>query len=142
MRAACGARSGRRCSGDCGKRDQQGGLGQRQALRLLAEISEARGAHALQIAAIGRQREIEREDLFLGEPRLQLDGAAHLAQFGSEAAFFARLQQPRHLHGERRGAGDDAAMGDELEGGAHHGERIDAAMLVEALVLIADQHLE
>ena len=33
-------------------------------------------------------------------------------------------------------------MGDELVGGAHHGERIDAPVLEEALVLIGEQRLE
>ena len=51
--------------------------------------------------------------------------------------------QPRHLHGERRAAGDDVAAGaDELARGAHHAPPVDAAMLGEAPVLVGDEHVE
>ena len=58
--------------------DQQRLLAVGQALRLVAEVGEAGGAHALQIAAVGRQRQVERQHLALGEPRLQLQRARHL----------------------------------------------------------------
>ncbi len=46
-------------------RDQQRGFGERKALRLLAEIGMRGRAHAFEIAAIGREAEIEREDVVL-----------------------------------------------------------------------------
>ncbi len=80
------------------QRDQQRRLAQRQAARLLAEIGERGGAHAFEVAAIGRKAQIEREDLVLAQSSLDLDRAHDLAQLGREAAFGARLQKPRHLH--------------------------------------------
>jgi hypothetical protein len=53
-----------------------------------------------------------------------------------------RLEQARDLHGEGGAARDDAAMGNELKGGAQEGQRIDATMPVEALVLIGEERLE
>ena len=51
------------------QRDQQRRLAQRQPPRLLAEIGERRGAHAFEVAAVGREAEVEREDLVLGRVR-------------------------------------------------------------------------
>src|SRR5262249_60586027 len=93
---------------------QQRRLAQGQAARLLAEIGERGRARAFEIAAIGREAEIEREDLVLGERALELDRADHLPQLGGEAALGAWLEQPRYLHGDGGGAGDDAAMADRL----------------------------
>ena len=60
--------------------DQQGLLAIGQAGGLMAEIAEAGRPRALQIAAIGRQGQVQRQDLALGQPRLQLHGADHLDQ--------------------------------------------------------------
>ena len=76
----------------------------------------------------------------LGQAPFDLHRAHGLAQLGAEAAALARLEQPGKLHGDGRPAGDDAAVAGELPGGAHRGERIDAVMPVEPLVLIGDQH--
>ena len=54
------------------QRDEKRGLAEGQALRLTTEIGQARRAQALQIAAIGRQHEIEAQDLILREALLQL----------------------------------------------------------------------
>ena len=124
------------------QRDQQRRLGHRQPARLLAEIGERRRANAFEIAAIGREAEIERQHLVLGERALELDRAHHLPQLGGERALGARLQQPRHLHGDGRAAGHDAAAGDELKRGARHRQRIDAGMRAEAPVLVGQQHVD
>ena len=121
---------------------QQGRLPERQAARLLAEIGERCRAHAFEIAAIGREAEIERQDLVLGERALDLERAHHLAQLRGEAAFASRLEQPRHLHGEGRGAGDDAALTDQLHHRPAERERVDAVMRFKALVLVGEQHGE
>ena len=58
--ARSGERSGRRASGDCGSATSKRRFRARQPLRLLAEIGQRGRAHAFEIAAIGRKREIER----------------------------------------------------------------------------------
>ena len=121
--------------------DQQRRLAQRQAARLLAEIGERSGADAFEIAAIGREAEIEREDFVLGEGALDLDRAHDLPQLRREAALGARFEQPRNLHGDGRGAGDDAAVADQLRQRAAERERIDAVMRAEALVLVGEQQV-
>ena len=110
--------------------------------RLLAKIGKARGAHALQIAAIGRVGQIEVEDLFLGEPPFDLDRAHHLQKLRRHRALAARLDQARHLHGERRTTRYDAAMSDELQKGSADRHGIDAVVVVEASVFIGDQHAQ
>ena len=122
--------------------DEQGGFRNGEPLRLLAEIGQRGGAHAFEIAAIGRQRQVAFEDLALGQPPLDLDGAQHLLDLGAEAAAFARFDQPGELHRQRRAAGDDMAAGGELAGGAGQRQHVDAFMVPEALVLIGDQHVD
>ena len=82
------------------QRHQQRRFAERQPARLLAEIGQRGGADAFEIAAIGRQRQIERQDLRLAQRMFEFERARHLAQLGAEAAVLARLQQPRHLHGQ------------------------------------------
>ena len=108
--------------------DQQGGLGNREVARLLAEIGEGGRAHALQIAAHRRKREIDRQDLAFGIAPFELQRARRLDRLGEQAALRGRLQtgidQAGSLHGKRRGAGHDAAAADPLLGGAEYRERI------------------
>ena len=74
-RAACAKRSGRRSLRRLRQCDEKRCLRERQALRLLAEIGERGRAQPLQIAAIGREREVEVEDLGLAKRALDLHGA-------------------------------------------------------------------
>ena len=67
--ACLASRSGRRISGDCGKRDEQGRLADREVARLLAEIGERGGAHAFDVAAERREAEVEAQDLVLATAR-------------------------------------------------------------------------
>ena len=124
------------------QRHQQRRLADRQLARLLAEIGERGGAHAFEIAAERRQHQIAIDDAALGEPPLHLPGARHLTQLGGQRALVARLDQPRHLHRQGRAAGDDVAARDPLAGGARHRAPVDAAMRVEAPVLVGEQHRE
>ncbi len=124
------------------QRHQQRRFRQRQPLRLLAEIGDRGRANAFEIAAIGRQRQIQIEDLVLAQLALDLDGAHHLMQLGVNRALMPRLHQPRQLHGDGRAAGDDVAACDKLERRARQRQRIDAAMRVEALVLIGEQQFQ
>ena len=105
-------------------------LAQRQPLGLLAEPGEAGRAYAFEIAAIGRQRKVEFEDLVLVQTPLELKRAPALDDLRAERAR-ARLEQPRGLHGQGRGAGDDAARARGGEGGPQNRQRIDAGMIVE-----------
>src|SRR4029077_17942581 len=98
--------------------DEKGSLADREPFRLLAEVSEARGPKALDIAAIGRQQEVEIENLRLRARTIDLDRADHLAKLRRDRAIRARLEETRHLHGERRGARDDAAFREHLPAGA------------------------
>ena len=125
------------------QRHQERRFAKRQPPRLLAEIGKRRGADALDVAAIGREIEIEREDLVLGQRALDLDRAHHLAQLCHHAAaHLGRLEQPRHLHGQGRGAGAKMSAGCELQRRAQHRARIDAVMNAETFVLIGEQHVE
>ena len=124
------------------QRDEESCLRGGQALRLLAKIGQRSGAHALEIAAIGRQREIAVEDLLLGEASLDLQGAEQLAQLGAEVPAFARLDQAGKLHRQCRAARHDAAVARKLARRAQQGDRVDAAVVPEALVFIGDQHVD
>ncbi len=73
---------------------------------------------------------------------LDLDGANDLAQLCTERSLDARLQQPRHLHGEGRTAGYDVSMGNYLRRRPHQGEDIDAGMLAKPLVFVGGQQCE
>ena len=143
---ACGARGGRVTIRAGALRrlrqhDEQRRLAEREPLGLLAEPCQRRRAHALDIAAIRREREIKREDLALAQPRLELHGARDLDQLGAETAR-SRLEQARGLHRQGRAAGDDLAAGHRLRNRAQQGERIDAGMKFEPLIFIGLQQRE
>ena len=124
------------------QRHQQRRFRQRQPLRLLAEIGDRGGANALEIAAIGRQRQIQIEDLILVQLPLEFDRADDLAQLGMNRPLPPRLHQPGQLHGDGRAAGYDVTAGDELKRGAAQCQRIDAAVGTETPVFIGQQQLE
>src|ERR1700687_2114539 len=54
----------------------------------------------------------------------------------------ARLQQPRHLHGQGRTARYDMAAGGKLDSRPRQRHRIDAMVRTKAFVLIGKQHLQ
>src|SRR5205807_10393014 len=96
------------------QRDEERYLAERQAARLLAEVHERRGAHAFDVAAEGREIEIERKNLGLAQLALELQRTHHLAQFHREGTLTSRFEEACHLHRQRRGARDDAAIAHEL----------------------------
>ena len=124
------------------QRHEKRRLAERQPLRLLAEIRERGCPDAFEISAIRRERQIEAKDLVLAQLALELNGAHRLPELDVERALGARLEQARDLHGDGRAARHDLPIRDELQRGAAEGERIDARMLEEALVLIGKQHVE
>ena len=127
--------------GRLGKCYEECRLAGRQAARLLAEIGERGGAHALEIAAEGGERQVDREDLRLGVTSLELERAQHLERLAEERAR-PRRQQACRLHGQRRAARDDVARGEPLPERARERSRIDAPMGGKALVLVSLQHRE
>ena len=130
------------CFGRLRDRHQQRCFRERQPPRLLAEIGERGGTHAFEIAAIGCQPEIEREDFILCQRSLELNRAHRLPQLGQQRALGAWLEQARYLHRNGRAARHDAAVRHQLRRRTHHSERIDAAVRIEALVLVRDQQIE
>ena len=122
--------------------DEQRRLGEAEAPRLVAEIGQARGAYALQVAAVGCELEIAIEDAGLVQPPFEPDGAQHLPQLGAERTSPAGLLQPGHLHREGRAAGHDMAAAQHLERGSHQGVSVDALVAEEALVLGPDQKVD
>ncbi len=124
------------------QRHQQRGFGRGQPARRLAEIGQAGGADPFQVAAEGCAVEVERQDLVLVQPPLQRQRHADLPQLAAPGAGAAILDQPRHLHGQGRGARDDAAGAQQLPPRAGHGARVDAVMVAKPPVLVADQHLD
>ncbi len=122
------------------QRDKKGRLGEGEPFRLLAEIRERRCAHAFEIAAEGREHEIAVEHALLADCALDFERARGLAELRGERALGARLDQPRDLHRERRAAGDHMAMRQPLSPGAQQRARVDSGMIVEAPVLVGDQH--
>ncbi len=124
------------------QRHEQRGLGGGEPVRLLAEIRERRRAHALDVAAERRQREIERKDLVLGQRPLKRARVHDLAKLRLRTARRIALEQPRHLHGQRRTAGDDVPGNKQLTAGPDQRLPIDAVMQSEAPVLVGDKHRE
>ncbi len=125
------------------QRDQQRRLAERQPPRLLAEIGERGGAHAFEIAAVGREAEIEREDFVLAERAFELRSRAPSGAAWRQACARARGSSRRATCMVRvEAAGDDAAVARRTAGSARQRQRIDAVMRVEALVLVGDEQLE
>ncbi len=124
------------------QRDEQRRLAVTEAARLLAEIGQRGGAQAFEIAAIGRQRQIQVEDLAFGKTPLQFISAENLPRLGQKCALGARLQQTRRLHGQGRASGHGVAVADKLPCGAQQRGKIDAVVAVEMLVLIGFEQSE
>ena len=107
----------------------------------MAEIGPGGCLDALQGAAERRVVEIELKDLALGQMRFQLHGTQALAQLAGEAARM-RFEDACDLHGQRRAAGDDATIADQLPERAQRGNRIDAGVMPEPAILVGDQRLD
>ena len=120
---------------------QQGCFRRGQGARFLAKVGQGRRPHALQIAAIGRQRQVQGENFVLREAQLELQRAQGFDHLAAEIARM-RLQQPCRLHGQRRGARNHLAAGQELGGCAQDRQRIDAGMPAEAAILVGDQQAQ
>ena len=122
-RAASGNRSGRRASGDCGSATSSAASRDRELARLLAEIGERGGAHAFEIAAERRERQIAVEHAVLADRALDLPGARHLPELRRERALGRGSISRATCMRQRRAAGDDVAARQPLPGGARQRAR-------------------
>ncbi len=124
------------------QRHEQRRLADRELQRLLAEIGERGRPHPLEITPERRDGEVPVEHAGLADRTLDLKRAGDLPQLCRQRAFRARLDETGDLHAERRPAGNDPFAPQPLSGGAQERARIDAMVLIEASVLVADQHRE
>ena len=100
------------------------------------KIAHRRRAQTLHIAAVWRKVEIGLEDFFLAVVPFQLQGQQHLPQLGPHFAGFQPVCQPGHLHGDG-GAAHAAASRHDACGGAEERKGIDAGMMPEEPVFVA-----
>ncbi len=110
-------------------------LGQRQAIRRLAEVDQAGRADALDVAAVGDQVQVGFEDLVLAVAGLQPQCREDLLQLAGDVAGVDVVQAARELHGQRRAAHAPAARKDRAERAAQ-GKRIDAGVKAEPAIFI------
>ncbi len=108
---------GAQARGRLRQRHQKSGLRKIECRGLLAEIGERGRAHAFEIAAEWRERQIDRKDVVFRIALFELQRAHHLDELGAEAAR-TRFEQARRLHGERRRARHDMARARILKRGA------------------------
>jgi hypothetical protein len=113
------------------------GLRQGELARGLVEVEPARGLDAAQAGAEGHAVQVLLEDLVLREGGLDAEGEDHLAELAARGAG-TRDHRAGELLGQGRRARDEAAVPDGLDGGARHGQRVDAGMDAEAKVLGRD----
>ncbi len=120
---------------------QQRGLAFRQLRGRLTKPDPACRAHALDRAAKRGTIEIERQNLALRQVPLQLQRPPRLHRLAGEAARL-RIDQARHLHGQRAAAGNDGASAQILPGRAQDGDGIDAGMTPEPAIFVVEQRLK
>ena len=118
--------------------DQKSRLRIRQVRRLLAQPGERGGADPFQVSAVGRQGQVELEDLPLREMGFELEGAQHLQTLGPQGPR-PRFQQARDLHGQGGRTRDHGARHRPLGERAHHRQRVDPRVIVEPAVLVRDE---
>ncbi|MNV49369.1 hypothetical protein D3C71_1413210 [compost metagenome] len=115
---------------------QQGRFGLRQMRGGFAQIRPTRRFHAFDGAAIRRAFQIQIQNLVLAQMHFQLHRTQQLFEFAPRRAR-VRIEDARHLHGERGAAGDNASLQQPLLAGAQQRPRIDARMPPEPAVLVS-----
>ena len=113
-----------------------------QLVDRLVEIDQRTGGDAIGAAAEIDLVQIELEDAFLRQRLLHTDGEDRFLDLAREAVLVAEQHVLRDLLGDGRGADLAPALADMheiLDGGAHHGRGIDAAM-GEELAILGRQH--
>ena len=126
-----------------GQADEKRRLGQREVARMLVEVRDARGLDAVGAVAVVDGVEVHHENLILGVHLLHLDGDVGLAHLSLERLLELLVGEHGVAHELLRDGGGTLVSADELrEHGAHDARRVDAVVLVEALVLDVDGALE
>lgn len=82
---------------------------------------------------------IKAKDLLFGVAAFQEQGPDDLLQLLEERAGRVPLGDPGQLHGQCAAAAPDRPGGEIQAQGAGHGDRVDARMVIETLVLERDQ---
>ena len=135
---ACAAvdvlRSGLNAVGRCGSAARNAACAGVSIDGSTPKYSSAGAPGAGGLVAVGREVQVEREDLALREAMLEPQREHHLAHLGAEPAALHAValldQQLRDLLRDRRAAFDDAAFGEVVASGAkprHRGRRRDAS---------------
>ena len=107
-----------------GQAGQEGGLGRGEVLRRGVEVGAAGRLRALELVPVGRDVQVQGQDLALGEPVLDAQGEQRFAQLARRGAVAVDEHLDRLL-GQRRSAFDHPARADVVPEGAHQGEGID-----------------
>ncbi len=133
----------RRCASRRRLRDQheRQRLGEIESRGRLVEIDQARGADALDVAAVGHQVDVRFQQLALGVAQLQLHRACDLLQFAADAARVQSVHQSRELHRDRRAA-DARTAGVARQRRARERRRIEPGMAIEVPVLVHQQRVD
>ena len=128
-----------------GQRRKIGAIGERQLVQRLVPIRLGGCRHAIGADAEIDLVEIELEDLLLGEGALDADGEDRLFQLPLDGLVAGQQEVLGHLLGDGRGADRAPArlqiahIGDD---GADDALNVEAAMLIEVLVLGGDEGLD
>ena len=132
---------GRQAGGRLREPRDERALGQGQLLRRLAEQVPRHRLDAVDAGAQIDPIEIQLEDLRLRELRVDHDREHGLARLAPVGPLVRQEQRPRQLLRQRAPALDGLRRADVANDGAAEGNRVDAGMVVEAVVLDGDERL-
>ena len=116
-------------------------LAERQVARRFAEVAPRRRVDAVGAAAEVDAIEVELEDVGFRQPRLEPQRQRELLELAREGAVGAEIEVLGQLLRQRRAAlhgSPFAQVGDRC---AHHAQRVDAVVVVEALILGGDHRV-
>ena len=129
--------------GGVGEADEQRRLGEREVFGALGEVGLGRRLDAVGAVAVVDGVEIHHEDVVLGVDLLHLDGDVGLADLALDRGVELLLGEDRVAHELLRdGRSTLVAAAERGDCGARDTPEVDAAVLVEALVLDVDGALQ
>ncbi len=117
-----------------GQPGQHRGFGQGDVLHVLAEVDLLGAGKAVGALAEVDLVHVQLEDLVLRQAGLDLVGQQHLVDLARIRLLAGEEEVARHLHGDGRGALRQAAV-QVGQPRAQHADEVDAAVLIEAVVL-------
>ena len=124
-----------------GQHGQGGAFRPGKVVGAASVIAPGRGLKPHDVAAERRVAGIQGEDLVFAAIGVQPQGQRHFNQFFGDGTRLVAAAQADDLHGERAGTAADFAALDVEAQGADDGQRVDARMVPEALVLERDDGL-